>query len=201
METIDAKLLVLDEPTLGLDILFRKEFYQNLLNDYFDCLVPPIENEGGEVLKYMGDGLMASFGTPNASPHDAANAIAAAFEMQARIARLNAERTTKGLETIRLSVGVHYGPVILGDIGNARRMEFAMLGDTVNVASRLEGINKQFGTTIIASGSIRAIAGDTFGFRSLGSVHAKGRKEPIDIYELLEKTENDASGGGSPVIG
>ena len=55
--------------------------------------------------------------------------------------------------------------------------------------------------TIIASGSIRAIAGDTFGFRSLGSVHAKGRKEPIDIYELLEKTENDASGGGSPVIG
>jgi adenylate cyclase len=144
---------------------------------------------GGTLDKYMGDGLMASFGTPISSPHDAANAIAAAFEMQERIAALNAERTTHGLETIRLSVGVHYGPVILGDIGNARRMEFAMLGDTVNVASRLEAATRILDCQILVSQAAMDAVGDLSvrdGFRRRMRLEQglmlRGRSAGIDAW-------------------
>jgi adenylate cyclase len=144
---------------------------------------------GGTLDKYMGDGLMASFGTPISSTHDAANAIAAAFEMQERIAALNAERTMHGLETIRLSVGVHYGPVILGDIGNARRMEFAMLGDTVNVASRLEAATRILDCQILVSQAAMDAVGDLSvrdGFRRRMRLEQglmlRGRSAGIDAW-------------------
>ena len=114
----------------------------SLLRDFHAALEEAVFAHGGTLDKYMGDGLMASFGTPTPSPADAANAIAAAFAMQEGVALLNEEPGRKGLEPIRLSVGVHFGPVILGDMGNARRMEFATLGDTVNVASRLEAATR-----------------------------------------------------------
>ena len=160
-----------------------------LLRDFHAGLEEVVFAHGGTLDKYMGDGLMASFGTPNSSPHDAANAIAAAFEMQERIAALNADRAGKGLETIRLSVGVHYGPVILGDIGNARRMEFAMLGDTVNVASRLEAATRILDCRIIASQPAMEAVGDISvrdGFRRRMRAHQglllRGRNEGADVW-------------------
>jgi len=122
-----------------------------LLRDFHAALEEVVFSQGGTLDKYMGDGLMASFGTPLPSPNDAANAVAAAFAMQAAIAQLNAERQARQQQTIQLSVGVHFGAVILGDIGNARRMEFAMLGDTVNVASRLEAATRTLSCAIIVS--------------------------------------------------
>jgi adenylate cyclase len=160
-----------------------------LLRAFHAALEEVVFSHGGTLDKYMGDGLMASFGTPSSSPHDAANAIAAAFEMQASIARLNADRAGKGLETIRLSVGVHYGPVILGDIGNARRMEFAMLGDTVNVASRLEAATRELDCGIIASHPAMEAVGDMSvreGFRRRMRSHRglllRGRSEGADVW-------------------
>jgi adenylate cyclase len=160
-----------------------------LLRSFHAGLEEVVFAHGGTLDKYLGDGLMASFGTPNASPHDAANAIAAAFEMQARIGRLNAERAEQGQETIRLSVGVHYGPVILGDIGNARRMEFAMLGDTVNVASRLEAATRGLDCGIIASHQALDAVVDVSvrdGFRRKMRSHQglmlRGRSEGADVW-------------------
>jgi adenylate cyclase len=160
-----------------------------LLRSFHAALEEVVFSHGGTLDKYMGDGLMASFGTPSASAHDAANAIAAAFEMQASIGRLNADRAEKGLETIRLSVGVHYGPVIMGDIGNARRMEFAMLGDTVNVASRLEAATRILDcVTIVSQPAVEAVADISLreSFRRKMRFHQglmlRGRNEGADVW-------------------
>jgi adenylate cyclase len=160
-----------------------------LLRDFHAVLEEEVFSHGGTLDKYMGDGLMASFGTPVASPHDAANAIAAAFGMQESIAKLNALRTERGQETIRLSVGVHYGPVILGDIGNARRMEFAMLGDTVNVASRLEAATRALECGIIVSQPVLEAVVDISvreafrrKMRSHQGLILRGRSERADVW-------------------
>lgn len=160
-----------------------------LLRAFHAALEEVVFSHGGTLDKYMGDGLMASFGTPNSSPHDAANAIAAAFEMQGSIGRLNADRAGRGLETIRLSVGVHYGPVILGDIGNARRMEFAMLGDTVNVASRLEAATRELDCGIIVSDPAMEAVGDMSvresflrRMRPRQGLLLRGRSEGADVW-------------------
>jgi adenylate cyclase len=161
----------------------------SLLRDFHAALEEVVFSHGGTLDKYMGDGLMASFGTPTPSPDDAASAVSAAFAMQEAIARLNADRTGQGLEPIRLSVGVHYGPVILGDIGNARRMEFAMLGDTVNVASRLEAATRSLSCGIIVSCvAMDAISETAVRERHIGvmrfhpALDLKGRNEGCDVW-------------------
>lgn len=160
-----------------------------LLRDFHAALEEVVFSHGGTLDKYMGDGLMASFGTPLPSPNDAANAVAAAFAMQEAIARLNGERAGKGQQTIQLSVGVHFGSVILGDIGNARRMEFAMLGDTVNVASRLEAATRTLACGIIVSRSaMEAISDITIResfrrrMRLQEGLVLKGRNEGVDAW-------------------
>jgi adenylate cyclase len=160
-----------------------------LLRDFHAALEEVVFSHGGTLDKYMGDGLMASFGTPNPSPSDAANAIAAAFAMQASVEHLNLERLGKGLETIRLSVGVHFGSVIIGDIGNARRMEFATLGDTVNVASRLEAATRGLSCGIVASHSAMEAINDVStrerfcrDMRFHQGLSLRGRAEGCDVW-------------------
>ncbi|WP_246660311.1 adenylate/guanylate cyclase domain-containing protein [Rhizobium sp. FKL33] len=160
-----------------------------MLREFHAALEEVVFSHGGTLDKFMGDGLMASFGTPQTSPSDAANAIAAAFAMQDRIAMLNDGRQGRGLEPIRLSVGVHFGQVILGDVGNSRRMEFAMLGDTVNVASRLEAATRALACRIIVSAAAMDAVTDEEArnrYRSLMQIHEglqlKGRSEPTDAW-------------------
>ena len=161
-----------------------------LLRDYHAVLEDAVFSHGGTLDKYLGDGIMASFGTPNVSPDDAANALAAAFAMHEGVDRVNRARQETGLPEIRLSVGIHYGQVVLGDIGSARRMEFAMLGDTVNVASRLESTTRESDCRIVASDSvIRAIADPDLrqAFENrLQLRHGRklrGRSEILDVWE------------------
>jgi adenylate cyclase len=161
----------------------------SLLRDFHAALEEVVFSHGGTLDKYLGDGLMASFGTPNPSPSDASNAIAAAFAMQETIKHLNAERSGRGLETIRLSVGVHFGPVIIGDIGNARRMEFATLGDTVNVASRLEAATRSLACGIVVSQSAMEAVTDTAlrerysrNMRFHRGLSLRGRNETSDVW-------------------
>jgi adenylate cyclase len=161
----------------------------SLLRGFHAALEEVVFSHRGTLDKYMGDGLMASFGTPNPSPDDAANAVAAAFAMQDSVARLNADRTGKGLQPIRLSVGVHFGSVILGDIGNFRRMEFAMLGDTVNVASRLEAATRSLSCGIVVSRSVMDAISDGVArahyqrdMRFHEGLPLKGRNEGVDVW-------------------
>lgn len=143
----------------------------------------------GTLDKYLGDGLMATFGTPFAGPDDASRALACARAMTVAVAQWNAERAASGDSTIRASFGLHYGPVVLGDIG-ANRLEFAVIGTTVNVASRLEALTRSLGVTLAASGALidraRAEGGDATvaGLAATGEREVRGIAEPMPVWTL-----------------
>ncbi len=123
----------------------------NLLRDVLSRLAVEVFANGGTLDKYIGDGLMATFGTPDTGDHDATNALRGALAMQRAVAREN-RRLTGGIgENLRIAVGIHYGPVLLGNIGEERRLEFAVIGDTVNVASRLEELARPLDAAIVVS--------------------------------------------------
>lgn len=123
-----------------------------LLREFHARMEKAVFEHHGTLDKFLGDGLMATFGTPDPGPKDAVNALACAFAMQATMDLWNKQRGEEGLGPIRLSVGVHYGNVILGDIGSERRLEFAALGDAVNVAARLEALTRELNVRTIVSG-------------------------------------------------
>lgn len=108
----------------------------------------------GTLDKYLGDGVLATFGTPTESTEDAGNALACARELIAEIAEWNQLRKASGFPTVRLSIGVHFGQVVRADIGTERRLEYAVLGDTVNVASRLEELTRILNCSIVASDAL-----------------------------------------------
>ncbi len=113
---------------------------------------------GGSLDKFIGDGLMATFGVPKKSPHDATNAIACALAMRKSVDGWNEIRQRIEYVPIRIGIGIHYGPVIVGDIGSEERLEFAVIGDTVNVASRLETLSRELDTAIVLSDDVMAAA-------------------------------------------
>ncbi len=130
---------------------------------------------GGTLDKYLGDGVMATFGTPRVSPADCANALAAARDIVDGIAA--------DQPSLRISVGIHFGPAILGNVGTERRLEFATLGDTVNVASRLEAATRTLDCRIVASDAVMSRAGNVRdGFRSVPALGLRGRDAPIDVW-------------------
>lgn len=124
-------------------VALLREFHQRIEKAVFD--------NNGTLDKFLGDGIMATFGTPLTSPDDAKNAVSCARDMLSSIDQWNGQREAQGKSAIKLSIGVHFGNVILGDIGSHRRLEFATLGDTVNVASRLEELTRSLDTQMIVS--------------------------------------------------
>ena len=156
-----------------------------LLREWHGRLGDIVFRHGGTLDKYIGDGLMATFGTPRVRPDDASRALDAALEMAAA-ARARDPDASRSVP-VRLGIGLHYGPVVLGDIGNARRLEFAVLGDTVNVASRLEGLTRELDADLAASAQlvarIREEGGDAGGrLVPLGARRLRGREEPIEVF-------------------
>lgn len=123
----------------------------NLLRGFHERMETAIFAHQGTLDKYIGDGLMATFGTPLPGEQDATNALATARRMLSELELLNQERTARGGAPLMLSIGIHYGTVVQGDIGGGRRLEFTVLGDTVNVASRLETMTRRLGTRLAIS--------------------------------------------------
>jgi adenylate cyclase len=162
-----------------------------LLREFHGRMAEAVFAHGGTLDKYIGDEVMATFGTPAPSPRDAANALACAVAMQEAVARWNNARRASGGPEIRIGVGVHHGPVVLGDIGGEQRFEFAVIGDTVNVASRLERLTRELDLGIVASdalvGKIRREVGGA-AEAELGRFapypgHAlRGRAERVDVW-------------------
>jgi adenylate cyclase len=146
----------------------------------------------GTLDKYLGDGIMATFGTPEAGPDDAGNALAAARAMLASIDAWNRDRAARGEPPLRLSIGVHYGPVVLGDVGSARRLEFAVIGDVVNVASRLEELTRELHARLVVSDAlieaVRAAGGQRAralaGLERAGAQVLRGRTAPVALWVL-----------------
>ncbi len=164
-----------------------------LLRAYHQLMESAVFNNHGTLDKFLGDGIMASFGTPEPGPEDAANALRCAREMLDSVDKWNVARREQGKAAVKLSVGIHYGDVILGDIGSRRRLEFATLGDTVNVASRLEELTRSLDTQLIVSDSLVKAAGAAMpvgnGFAAMDIVPAgqkilRGRDQEIVIWKL-----------------
>jgi adenylate cyclase len=140
----------------GLSETQAPEQVIGLLREFHARMQAVIFTHHGTLDKYLGDGLMATFGTPRPSPRDAANALAAVRDMADAVQVWNLSRRTQGAEPIRIGIGLHWGPVVLGDIGGDNRLEFATIGDTVNVASRLEQLTRELDAEIVTSAALVA---------------------------------------------
>jgi adenylate cyclase len=128
------------------------------LRDFHARMEQAVFAHGGTLDKYIGDGVMATFGTPARGASDASNALRCAHDMVESVTRWNVERRRDGAAPIGIGVGLHFGPVVLGDVGGPQRLEFAVIGDTVNVASRLERLSRTLDTTLVASEALVAAA-------------------------------------------
>ena len=158
---------------LGPEPTFR------LLSDYYRRLGPIVHAHGGYVCQYMGDGFLASF-------PDATEAVLASVALHAEVGALNGERRERGQGTIRIGVGLNTGPVTLGIIGDEERYSTAIIGDTVNLASRVEGLSKFYGVRIAISGSTKEALKQNFDLRFLDRTTARGKVEPTSVYEVID---------------
>jgi class 3 adenylate cyclase len=160
------------------------------LNAYLHDMVAEIRAEGGVVDKYIGDAIMAVFGVPRETPGDAARAVRAAARMRAALVRHNAERAERGLTPLAHGVGVHYGPMVAGNIGTAERMQYTVIGDVVNLASRLESATKEHAVDVLISSEAVAAAeasGEALpAVRALATIAVRGHERPVAVHTLAE---------------
>ena len=154
------------------------------LNSYFTEMETAIRGQGGLVLQYIGDEIEAVFGAPVDKPDHAAAAVRAAGEMRTRLAAWNAARAAAGKPALRHGIGVHTGTVIAGNIGSSERLSYALVGDPVNLASRIQGLTKELAADVLVSGSTRARMGDTLSLRAMPAVKVKGRVAEVEVYAL-----------------
>jgi adenylate cyclase len=167
------------------------------LNVYFERMVACVTECKGTLHKFIGDAIMSAWGDIEAASagaeKDAQNAVRSALLMRRRLRDLNAERVTEGLVPLRIGIGLNHGMVQAGMLGSTGRMEFTVMGDAVNTASRLEGLTKEFKTDLAISESVRHLIGDGFLVRRLGLIVLKGKSEPTVVFEVLAE-KNDADG-------
>lgn len=155
-----------------------------LLNTYFNRMVEVIFAHEGTLDKLMGDGIMAYFGAPQPSSDHAAQAVRCALKMQRVLAQWREETASEGAPAIRMRIGIHTGSAVVGEMGSRLQASYTCIGDTVNVAARLEPLNKQFGTGILISESTLAALGDEFVTEFKGELQVKGREEPVRVYTV-----------------
>ncbi len=156
-----------------------------LLNDYFTIMAGVIFDHGGVLDKYIGDSLMALFGAPFVRPDDADRAVAAAKAMSLGLDAFNRQLKANGQPGIEIGIGVNSADVVMGNIGSPKRMDFTVIGDGVNLASRLEGANKTYGSRILASEfTIRELRGE-FRYREVDKLRVKGKQRPVTIFEVF----------------
>lgn len=168
-----------------------------VLNTYLERMTSIIIAEGGFVNKFEGDAIMAFWGAPLADGRQAARAMHAALRCQEDLLALNDEFAAAGLPRLGMRVGINSGEVIVGNIGSRQRFEYTVIGDAVNLASRLEGINKQYGTRIICGALAGEMAAAEIALRRLDRVRVKGKQVPEEIFEVAAVRE----GAGMPPRG
>src|SRR5262245_43050814 len=151
----------------------------SLLNDFHSRMVSVVFACEGTLDKYLGDGLMAYFGAPVPVADHAVRGILCALSMQASLVEMNATRAARGEPALRMGVGLHSGPVVLGDIGAPGRREYTAVGDTVNVAARIEELTKAHGFAVLVSDETRRLAGEAFPFEPVSPLPVRGKREPI----------------------
>lgn len=167
-----------------------------LMNDYLSAMTDIIESHGGYVDKYIGDSIVAMFGAPADDPDHARNAVAAALQCRDRLDELNESHPAFRGRGLAHRIGLNSGEAVVGNIGSRRRFNYTVMSDTVNLASRLEGANKYFGTVIMASEMTVNKSRSAYTWRELDMVRVQGRDEPIRVYEpLAEKNQETQEQG------
>ncbi|MFH1101367.1 MAG: adenylate/guanylate cyclase domain-containing protein [Methanobacteriota archaeon] len=158
-----------------------------LLNEYLTEMTSIILKDQGLVDKYMGDSIMAFWGAPLDQPNHAEMACSSSLDMTEKLTELQKKWKHEGIPSFTIGIGLNSGDAIVGNMGSLNRFDYTVTGDHVNIASRMEGLNKIYGTTIIISENTYRIVKDTFETRKLDAVKVKGKKKPIFIYELLSR--------------
>jgi adenylate cyclase len=152
---------------------------------YFSVLTEAFLAEGGTIDKFIGDAVMVFWNAPNPQPDHVERACRAGLAARLACQKLNAQFEAESLKPFFTRFGIHVGEAIVGNLGSTERMNYTVLGNTVNLAARLEGLNKQFGTVILVSEEVYTRVQHRFQFRAIGAVVAKGMSKETRVFELV----------------
>ena len=155
------------------------------LNDYFSEMVDAVIEHGGVLDKFIGDGIMASFGAMDDAPNPETRAVLAGLRIKAKLAKLNGQRPVAGKDPIHIGIGIHTDDVVVGNIGTKDRAEYTVIGDGVNTCSRVEAANKDFGTTLLITQTTHARLSEGFHCRPMGEAKLKGKSNVPPLFEVL----------------
>jgi adenylate cyclase len=160
---------------------------EHILNEYLSAMTEIVFENDGTLDKYIGDAVMAVWGNvgPNNPQTDAYKAVNTALQMQSRLIELREKWLSEGMVPLQIRIGLNTGEVLVGNFGSPQKMDYTVIGDAVNTAARLEGLNKEFGTSIIISQSTYDLIQDRMNGRHCGTVKVKGKEEPVSVYEVL----------------
>lgn len=161
----------------------------NCLNRYFSIMVDIIMEHNGIVDKYIGDAIMAFFGAPVKRPDDAYNSVLAGLEMLEALEKFNQEQQEMGKPDFRIGIGINYGIVTVGNIGSEKKMDYTVIGDEVNLASRMEGLTKMYKQPILISESLNKKIKNKLDSRLMDTVAVKGKTKGVKIYTVSKNTE------------
>ena len=165
------------------------------LNDYFAAMTSAIFAHAGTISDFVGDAILAIFGAPLADPDHALHAVQSAVAMDRALRTLNLTWEAEGLPPLRMGIGIHSGEVFAGNVGGADRVKYAVVGDPVNLAARVEGLTKELDATILITEETRRILGDRVTVKDRGETTVKGRTTPVHAYEVLGIDPAPRTGG------
>jgi adenylate cyclase len=176
----------------GLSEKMKPQELMNFLNSYFLRMNAPIHDNKGFIDKFIGDAIMALFDNPEGSDSDKAqDSIRAAIGLRRALFLYNQHRERSGYSAVNIGIGIHFGPVIIGTVGSDDRMDTTVIGDSVNIAQRLETLAPIYDVDIIVSDQLVATTDYAFASRTIDWVRVKGRTEPLKLVEILEHLEDD----------
>lgn len=163
------------------------EILVKILNGYFQAMSRAISSNRGHVSKFIGDGILALFGAPEPNPWQEQDGVAAALAMREALAAYNSDLERQGWPRLGIGIGLHAGPLVAGVVGSNELMEYTVIGDTVNTASRIEGLTRKMQCDILISAAVREKLDDRFELRECEPVPVKGKVEAVRTYAVMGK--------------